>query len=135
MQWRAAPDVQARLRGIARALGLAYIDPARIRCVRVEGARANALARIWGLPHVFQGALHLAPCYVIEFMVPAFDRLSRQEQDRVIIHELLHIPRTFSGGIRPERSPSLAINQRTVERYYRQYLAAMKRRPARGARR
>lgn len=126
MQWTPASDVHARLRRIARALELAHVDAARIRCVRVSGSRANALARIWGLPQVFQDALALGPHYVIEFMVPSFDRLSRQEQDRVIIHELLHIPRTFSGGIRPERSPSLHINNRTVERYYRQYLAAMK---------
>ncbi len=126
MEWQPASDVHTRLRRIARALGLTYVVPARIRCVRVEGSRANALARIWGLPPVFQDALDLEPHYVIELMVPAFDRLPRREQDRVIIHELLHIPRTFSGGIRPERSPSLSINNRTVERYYRQYLAAMK---------
>jgi len=133
MEWHPASDVHARLRRIARALGLRYVDPARIRCVRVEGSRANALARIWGLPPVFQDALGLEPRYVIEFMAPAFDRLGRREQDRVIIHELLHIPRTFSGGIRPERSRSLSINTRTVEAYYRQYLAAMKRRRGRGA--
>ncbi len=127
MEWQPASDVHTRLRRIARALGLTYVNPGRIRCVRVQGSRANALARIWGLPPVFQDALDLEPHYVIEFMVPAFDRLPRREQDRVIIHELLHIPRTFSGGIRPERSPSLSINNRTVERYYRQYLAAMKR--------
>lgn len=129
MQWHAADDLHTRLRGITQALGLSHVDPERVRCVRVEGSRANALARIWGLPPVFQGALQLAPHYVIEFMMPAFDGLPREEQDRVIIHELLHIPRTFSGGIRPERSPSLNINNRTVERYYRQYLAAMKQRP------
>ncbi|HEY6103289.1 MAG TPA: putative metallopeptidase [bacterium] len=133
MEWQPAFDIHVRLRRITRALGLSYVDPGRIRCVRVRGSRANALARIWGLPPVFQDALDLEPHYVIEFMVPAFERLSRQQQDRVIIHELLHIPRTFSGGIRPERSPSLAINTRTVESYYRQYLAAMKRRRRRGA--
>lgn len=128
MRWLSAPDIYARMRRIVRALGLGYITPARIRCVRVSGSRANALARIWGLPPIFQDALRLHAHYVVEFMVPAFDRLSRQEQDRVIIHELLHIPRTFSGGIRPERSPSLSISNRTVERYYRQYLAAMRKR-------
>jgi len=127
MQWYPAADVHARLCSIARVLGLTYVDLARVRCVRVEGSRANALARIWGLPPVFQDALALPPHYVIEFMVPAFDRLPREEQDRVIIHELLHIPRTFSGGIRPERSGT--VNRRTVERYYRQYLAAMRHRP------
>lgn len=116
------------MRRIVRALGLDYVTPGRIRCVRVAGSRANALARIWGLPPIFQDSLRLQAHYVIEFLVPAFDRLSRREQDRVIIHELLHIPRTFSGGIRPERSSSLSINNRTVERYYRQYLAAMHRR-------
>lgn len=126
MQWRSAADVHARLHQIIQALGLGYIDPRRIRCLRVRGSRANALARIWGLPPVFQDALELEPHYVIEFMMPAFDRLPREEQDRVIIHELLHIPRTFSGGIRPERSRSLNINRRTVERYYRQYIAAMR---------
>lgn len=126
MQWTPAPDVHTRLSAIAQALALVYVDPARVHCVRVQGSRANALARIWGLPPVFQDALGLRPQYVIEFMVPVFDQLPREEQDRVIIHELLHIPRTFSGGIRPERSRSLNINHRTVERYYRQYLAAMK---------
>jgi predicted metallopeptidase len=131
MQWRPARDIFSRLRRILRALDLAYIDAGRIHCVRVWGSRANALARIWGLPPIFQEALRLRAHYVIEFMVPAFDRLPREEQDRVIIHELLHIPRSFSGGIRPERSPSLSINTRTVERYYRQYLAAMRKRRTR----
>ncbi|HLQ65567.1 MAG TPA: putative metallopeptidase [bacterium] len=131
MQWRPARDIFSRLRRILRALDLAYIDAGRIHCVRVWGSRANALARIWGLPPIFQEALRLRAHYVIEFMVPTFDRLPREEQDRVIIHELLHIPRSFSGGIRPERSPSLSINTRTVERYYRQYLAAMRKRRTR----
>ncbi|HVH30112.1 MAG TPA: putative metallopeptidase [bacterium] len=131
MQWRPARDIFSRLRRILRALDLEYIDARRIHCARVWGSRANALARIWGLPPIFQEALRLRAHYVIEFMVPAFDRLPREEQDRVIIHELLHIPRSFSGGIRPERSPSLSINTRTVERYYRQYLAAMRKRRTR----
>src|SRR2546422_2154985 len=126
MQWRSAGDLFDRLRRMVKALDLDYVDVRRIRCVRVIGSRANALARIWGLPPVFQDALRLRPHYVIEFMVPAFDRLPREEQDRVIIHELLHIPRTFSGGIRPERSPSMSINPHTAERYYPQDLAAVR---------
>ncbi len=122
MRWQRAGDIHLRLHRIIRALGLRHVDPARVRCVRVHGSRANALARIWGLPPIFQDALKLPARYVIEFMTPSFDRLPRDEQDRVIIHELLHIPRTFSGGIRPERSPSLNINRGTEDRFYRQYL-------------
>src|SRR3989441_9295732 len=128
MQWRSAGDLFDRLRRVVRALDLSYVDVRRIRCVRVTGSRANALARIWGLPPVFQDALRLRPHYVIEFMVPAFDRLPHEEQDRVIIHELLHIPRTFSGGIPPGRAPPMSIHQPTPERDYRQYLAAMRQR-------
>src|SRR5438128_11244728 len=134
MQWRSAGDLFDRLRRMVRALDLDYVDVRRIRCVRVIGSRANALARIWGLPPVFQDALRLRAHYVIEFMVPTFDRLPREEQDRVIIHELLHIPRSFSEGIRPEQSPSLSINTPTGERYYRQYLAAMRKRRTRSRR-
>jgi predicted metallopeptidase len=125
MTWVPAPDLQARLEHIAGALEFLHVDPARVHCVRVHGSRANAWARIWGLPPIFQRVLGLPATYVVEFLCPAFDRLSREEQDRVIIHELLHIPTTFSGGIRPERSLSLRIDRRTVERYYRRYLAAL----------
>lgn len=138
MRWQPAGDIHRRLHRIIRALGLRHVDPARVQCFRVQGARANALARIWGLPPIFQDALDLPAHYVIEFMTPSFDRLRRDEQDRVIIHELLHIPRTFSGGIRPERSPSLNINRRTEDRFYRQYLqhlTAVKRRRGRVRRR
>src|SRR5947209_7408220 len=108
MQWRSAGDLFDRLRRMVRALDLDYVDVRRIRCVRVIGSRANALARIWGLPPVFQDALRLRPHYVIEFMVPAFDRLPREEQDRVIIHELLHIPRTLTEGSSRNRTPPMA---------------------------
>lgn len=122
--WIAAPDLAVRLGRIAEALAFHHVDTARVHCVRARGSRANAWARIWGLPPIFQRALGLPAVYVIEFLCPAFDRLPPDEQDRVIIHELLHIPTTFSGGIRPERSVSLRIDRRTVERYYRRYLAA-----------
>ncbi len=121
MRWEPAPDLHARLTRVVRALGFDHVDPQRVHCVRVYGARANAWARIWGLPAVFQRALGLPPCYVVEFLCPAFDRLPEDEQDRVLIHELLHIPTTFSGGVRPERSRTLRIDRRTVERFYRRY--------------
>jgi predicted metallopeptidase len=121
MRWEPAPDLHARMCRIVRALEFRHVDPARVHCLRVYGARANAWARIWGLPPVFQHALGLPATYVVEFLSPGFDSLPSEEQDRVIIHELLHIPTTFSGGVRPERSRSLRIDRRTVERYYRRY--------------
>ena len=124
MRWQPAPDIHRRLVRIARALGFDHVDPRRVHCLRVFGSRANAYARIWGLPQIFQRALRVRAHYVVEVLMPDFGRLSRAQQDRVLIHELLHIPRTFSGGLRPERAPRFAITHHTVSRLYRQYLTA-----------
>lgn len=91
--------------------------------MRVYGSRANAYARIWGLPQIFQQALRMKAHYVVEVLMPEFGGLSRAQQDQVLIHELLHIPSTFSGGLRPERARRFSINHHTVSRLYRQYLA------------
>jgi predicted metallopeptidase len=126
MRWEPAPDLHARLVDIAATLGFEHVQSAHVHCARVFGARANAWARIWGLPAIFQNVLDLPASYVVEFLCPAFDQLPEDEQDRVLIHELLHIPRTFSGSVRPEASPNLRINRTTVNRYYRAYLKVRK---------
>lgn len=120
VQWEPAPDLHRRLGEIARALGFDHVDISRVHAVRASGSRANAWARIWGLPTLWQQALGVEPSYVIEAIEPDFSSLPVEHQDRVLIHELLHIPKTFSGAVRPERSPYLRINPRTVERYYRE---------------
>ncbi len=99
--------------------------------MRTYGSRANAYAQIWGLARIFQHALRLRARYVVEVMMPAFGRLPRAEQDRVLIHELLHIPTTFSGGLRPERTPTFRITDYKVNRLYQTYLAG-RRGPKRG---
>jgi len=58
----------------------------------------------------------------VEIIEPEFSRLPEAEQDRILIHELLHIPRTFSGAIRPHRTPTFRITRRTVEGFYQRYL-------------
>lgn len=127
LRWEAAPDLQARLGRIAAALGFRHVDAARVTVVHTYGSRANAYAQIWGLARIFQHALRLRPRYVVEVLMPAFGRLSRADQDRVLIHELLHIPTTFSGGLRPERTPHFRITARKVNRLYEAYRATLRR--------
>jgi predicted metallopeptidase len=124
MRWEICRHTHARLQRIVSALGFSHVNPARIFCVRGYGSTSEAWARIWGLPALWQQVLGIGPAYVVEIIEPEFSRLPEDEQDRILIHELLHIPRTFSGAIRPHRTPTFRINRRTVEYYYQRYLAA-----------
>jgi predicted metallopeptidase len=134
MRWELCPSTHERLARIVDALEFSHVDPARIFCVRGYGSTSEAWARIWGLPSLWQQVLGIGPAYVVEIIEPEFSRLPEAEQDRILIHELLHIPRTFSGAIRPHRTPTFSITRRTVERYYQRFLAAGDGRSARGPR-
>ena len=94
MRWSLCRQTHARLRKIVGALGFTHVDPSRIFCVRGYGSTSEAWARIWGLPTLWQQVLGIRPAYVVEIIEPEFSHLPRAEQDRVLIHELLHIPRT-----------------------------------------
>jgi predicted metallopeptidase len=124
MRWELCRKTHARLQRIVGALGFTHVDPRRIFCVRGYGSTSEAWARIWGLPTLWQQVLGIGPAYVVEIIEPEFSRLPRDEQDRILIHELLHIPRTFSGAIRPHRTPTFRITWRTVEQFYRRFLTA-----------
>lgn len=124
MHWELSRRTHARLQRIVGALGFTHVNPSRIFCVRGYGSTSEAWARIWGLPTLWQQVLGIGPAYVVEIIEPEFSRLPQDEQDRILIHELLHIPRTFSGAIRPHRTPTFRITRRTVERFYRVFLAA-----------
>lgn len=118
---------------IIEALGMAHVDPARIVALRSTGSQARFLARIWPLDRVWQLALGVEPHYVIEVKQESFDRLGRDEQDRVLIHELLHIPRTFSGAVLPHRHAGGRIDARAVDVLWRRWQAAQRDGPVSGA--
>ncbi|MEM3023045.1 MAG: putative metallopeptidase [Candidatus Bathyarchaeia archaeon] len=111
-----APDIQERVRELVGSLGFDHIDADRVICLRSRGSRASrALARIHGLPRVWQRALSSGPLYVIEVISERFDALDGEERDKVLIHELLHIPKGFGGGLRGHKK---AINRRRVDRLH-----------------
>ena len=101
VEWTAAPDVKKKLYRLANLLELGWIKTSRIFCVRSIGTKTRAIARIWGLGRVWQLALRQKPAYIIEVISERYDRLGEEEKDRVLLHEISHIPKNFSGALLP----------------------------------
>ncbi|MEM3030219.1 MAG: putative metallopeptidase [Candidatus Micrarchaeia archaeon] len=120
-EFERAPDVQAILERLLRGLELPHINAYRLLCMRSRGSRAGALARIWSLPQVWQKALDIRAYYVIEVLAERFDALSQEEKEKVLIHELLHIPKSFSGALLPHSCRWARIDDRRVNALWRRY--------------
>lgn len=116
MLWNFAPDISERINFLVKHLTLDYIRPVNIVCFRSRGSVSRATARIWSLPTIWQQALDVGPHYCLEVIGEKFDRLSADDQERVLIHELLHIPKTFSGALVPHRSR--AHGRKTFRHYH-----------------
>ena len=100
MKYFLAPDLQARMNEITNVLQMNHIDLSRVVCMRSSGSSTRrTLARCHTIGKVMQIAMKTPAFYAIEFL-EKFVKLSTAEQDKVIIHELMHIPKTFGGGFR-----------------------------------
>lgn len=109
-------------RQIVRTLGWDYIDMDRVAIMRSSGTKSKRiLARCHALTRIFQHALGVNAHYVIEMLSENFDKLPEEEKVRTIIHELMHIPKSFAGGFR-HHAPY--VTRRTVDRAYKEYLKA-----------
>lgn len=121
MQFNLAPDIQKQITQIIKVANLVHIKPSQIVCFRSSGSKAKARARIWSLPRIWQIALKVKAHYSIEVISEKYDHLSQNNKIRVLIHELMHIPKTFSGSLLPHRNRGTNINHLTVETIYRKY--------------
>ena len=115
-----APDVEKKVQEIVGVLSYGHINEFRIICMRSKNATASAYARIWNLPDIWQKALNVGAFYIIEVLVQHYDKLPEEEKEKVLIHELLHIPKTFSGALRPHGG-KVTINARTVGQLHKIY--------------
>ena len=111
MDWTDAPDVKKDLKHVLRTIDLPYIDIKRIYCYRTTGSKVRAYARTWAFPKIFQKALSIGPAYVIEVLSKHYDKLPDDEKKKVLIHELLHIPKNFSGALLPHQTRSRNLHK------------------------
>ena len=99
--WNNAPDIKKRVLHLIKALELEWIKPSKLFFLRSHNSSSRAYARIWGLSKVWQMTLKIDPSYVIEVLSEKFDKLPDMEKDKVLLHELAHIPKNFSGSLLP----------------------------------
>jgi len=109
LEWKEARDVKREINRIVKTLNFSHINTSRIYTYRTQGSKARAYARTWMMPKIFQHALGIGPAYVIEVLSKYYDRLNDDEKSKVLIHELLHIPRNFSGALLSHRGRSRHI--------------------------
>jgi predicted metallopeptidase len=120
MEWDKADDIKNDLRHILEVLELSHINLERIFCYRTKGSKVRAYARTWAMPKIFQNALSIQPAYVIEVLSKHYDGLQSDEKKKVLIHELLHIPKNFSGALLPHKHRSRNL-QKLTNQLFKEY--------------
>lgn len=99
VEWEVAPDIEKRTNSLIKTLELEWLSYGRLFFYRSTNSKARAYARAWGLPRLWQRTLNVEPAYIVEVISEHFDKLSEKEQDKVLLHELTHIPKNFSGAL------------------------------------
>ena len=120
IQYGLAEDIDLRVKEIIRKLKMTHIDETRVICLRSKGSGSRrVIARCHGLSRIMQVALDKKPHYIIEILSERFDRLSREDQTKVLIHEILHIPHCFGGGFRTHK---FYVTRAKVQKVYDEFM-------------
>lgn len=118
MKYVYAEDLQRKAEEIAKVL-FPHVKLDHIKCYRSYGTSSRGtIARCHALGKLMQEALGVPAFYALEFLVERFEKMSPEEQTKVIIHELMHIPFTFGGGFKHHD----VVNRKTVEKAYQKYM-------------
>ncbi len=116
MKYIPAPEIKRQVDLLIGELNFDHIEAEYVHCIRSLDAKTRAIARIWGMSRLFKEVAGIHPHYIIEVNAKRFDKLNARDQIKTLIHELMHIPKTFSGALLSHRGPHHRINDREVEK-------------------
>jgi predicted metallopeptidase len=119
IKYFSAPDIKERAEKITRVLGLKHVKLEHVAFLRSIGSTAKyTIARCHALGKAMQiGMGRKKGFYLIEVISEKFDKLSEEEQTKVIIHELMHIPKSFGGGFIHHDK----VHEKSVKEMYEKY--------------
>jgi len=114
-----APDIQEIAEEIVEKLQWNYILLEHVAFIRSRGSAARrTIARCHALGKAMQiGMERKKGFYLIEVISEKFDNLPEEERTKVIIHELMHIPKSFGGGFIHHNK----VHDNSVEHTYNHY--------------
>ena len=117
MIYEFAPDIQFKAEEISKMF-FPHVQIERLKCFRSYGTSSKrTIARCHTLGKLMQKAIGIKAFYALEFLSERFDKLDDEEQLKVIIHELMHIPKTFGGGFKHHDF----VCEKNIKKYYKGY--------------
>lgn len=119
IKYHQAPDIKEESLKIIETLNLKHIHLEHVAFLRSTGSKAKyTLARCHALGKAMQiGMERKKGFYLIEVISEKFDKLPEEEQTKVIIHELMHIPKAFGGGFIHHDK----VHEKSVKEMYNKY--------------
>lgn len=119
MRYEYSLEWTEKARNISGVLGYSHICPERIACIISQGTKTRrTVARIHTLAKSMQMGMQSKSFYTIELIHEKFSGQSEEDKTRTIIHELMHIPKSFGGGFRHHKNYVTHIK---VEDEYKRY--------------
>jgi len=118
IKYMIAEDLQEQINEIALML-FPHVKLDSVVCLRSFGSKSRGtIARCHALGKAMQLALGRRGFYVVEVINERFGKLSEEDKIKVLIHELMHIPKSFGGGFKHHDF----VCERNVEEMYGKYV-------------
>lgn len=118
MRYEKANDLRELAEKIVKKMNWDYIDLDNVGFLRSFGSSTRrTIARCHGLGKAMQIAMGRKGFYVIEVISEKFDKLKEEDKEKVLIHELMHIPKSFGGGFIHHNK----VNEKSVEENHKKF--------------
>jgi len=113
-----AEDIKKEAEDIVKTMDWKHIRLGDVYFLRSVGSSSRGtIARCHTLSKPLQLALKREGFYLIEVIHERFDKMSEDDRKKVIMHELMHIPKTFGGGFIHHHM----VNERSVNLVFKEY--------------
>jgi len=120
IKYHEASDIEAIAIEIIRLLDWDHIHVDHVAFVRSKGSKAKStIARCHALGKAMQiGMKRKKGFYLVEVISEQYDKLSNEDKLKTVIHELMHIPKSFGGGFIHHDK----VHERAVDKVYERYI-------------